>query len=247
MNEKGLKLSDYFCRDLPPIDRETLQQLLRDGETGGWNIQGLGPLEVRGECRAGRLLMAHGAGAGQDSTFLQRLRDALAGVGVQTLAIEFAYLQQMRREGRRRPPPRVERLVEELVQWCDSVSHRDLPPPWLGGKSMGGRVASLLAARDGAPGLVLCGYPFHPPGKPERLRLSHWPLLACPTLVVQGSRDPFGTREEVAGYELPGTARLHWLEDGDHDWKPRRASGRTQAELIDEGAAAIAAFMSAHA
>ncbi|MDR9439451.1 MAG: dienelactone hydrolase [Halomonas sp.] len=240
-------MSDRFCRDLLPIDRGTLQRLLRDGESGGWTIEGLGPLEVRGECRVGRLLMAHGAGVGQDSTFLQRLRDALARVGVQTLAIEFAYLQQMRREGKRRPPPRVDRLVEELARWCDSVSHPDLPAPWLGGKSMGGRVASQLAARDGAPGLVLCGYPFHPPGKPERLRLAHWPMLACPTLVVQGSRDPFGTRDQVAGYELPRIARLHWLEDGDHDWKPRRVSGRTQAELIDEGAEMIVAFMTAHA
>ncbi|WP_244516152.1 alpha/beta family hydrolase [Halomonas daqiaonensis] len=240
-------MSDYFRRVLPAISRETLHRLLRDGESGGWNVEGLGPLEVRGESRTGRLLMAHGAGAGQDSTFLQRLRDALARVGVQTLAIEFAYLQQMRREGRRRPPPRIEYLVDELACWCDGMSHRDLPPPWLGGKSMGGRVASLLAARDGAPGLVLCGYPFHPPGKPGRLRLAHWPMLECPSLVVQGSRDPFGTRDEVAGYDLTSTTRLHWLEDGDHDWKPRRASGRSQTELIDEGAAAIAAFMTAHA
>ncbi len=247
MNAKRVKLTDYFCRDLLRIDREALRGLLRDGEPGRWNIEGRGPLEVRGTCRNGRLLMAHGAGAGQDSTFLQRLRDALAGQGVQTLAIEFAYLQQMRREGRRRPPPRVDRLVDELSFWCDIVSHVDLPRPWLGGKSMGGRVASLLAARDGARGLVLCGYPFHPPGKPERLRLSHWPSLACPTLVVQGSRDPFGNRDEVWGYELPGIARLHWLESGDHDWKPRRTSGRTQAALIDEGAGAIAAFMAAQA
>ncbi|MGM0984472.1 MAG: alpha/beta family hydrolase [Pseudomonadota bacterium] len=239
-------MSDYSRQVLPPIGRDILHRLLRDGDSGCWNIKGLGPLEVRGECRVGRLLMAHGAGVGQDSTFLQRLRDALAESGVQTLAIEFTYLQQMRSEGRRRPPPRVERLVDEMARWCDGMSHRDLSPPWLGGKSMGGRVASLLAARDGAPGLVLCGYPFHPPGKPERLRLSHWPLLECPTLVVQGSRDPFGTLDEVEGYELPVTARLHWLEDGDHDWKPRRASGRTQPQLIDEGAAAIADFMTVH-
>ncbi|AXY44249.1 dienelactone hydrolase [Halomonas sp. JS92-SW72] len=190
--------------------------------------------------------MAHGAGVGQDSTFLERLRDALAEHGLQTLAIEFAYLQQMRREARRRPPPRVERLVEELARWCDILTHPALPPLWLGGKSMGGRVASLLAARDGAPGLILCGYPFHPPRKPESLRLAHWPLIASPTLVVQGSRDPFGSRDEIAGYDLGG-ARLHLLEDGDHDWQPRRASGRTQASLIDEAAEAIAEFMAEHA
>jgi len=239
-------LSDSFGWDLPIITPEALRRLLKLGETGSWNIAGLGPLEVRGECRIGRLLMTHGAGAGQDSPMLRGLRHALAGEGVQTLAFEFAYLQQMRREGRRRPPPQVDRLVEELAQWCDSVSHTDLPKPWFGGKSLGGRVASLLAARDTARGLVLCGYPFHPPGKPERLRLAHWPLLACPTLVVQGARDPFGSRDEVAGYALPGSVRFHWLEEGDHDWKPRRAGGSTQAQLIDEAAAAIVAFMAAH-
>ncbi|MDT0502485.1 MULTISPECIES: alpha/beta family hydrolase [unclassified Halomonas] len=223
---------------------ECRERLLR-GECGLWQLPE-GPLEVRGEARIGRLLMAHGAGAGQDSTFLQRLRDDLAVAGVQTLAIEFGYLQRMRREGRRRPPPGVNTLVEEMAVWCDLLSHPELPPLWLGGKSMGGRVASLLAARDGAPGLVLCGYPFHRPGRPERLRLDHWPQLACPTLVVQGSRDPFGTREEVAGYVLPEAACLHWLEDGDHDWKPRRASGTTQVRLIEAGAAAIAGFMGEH-
>ena len=235
-------MSHYTDLDYASITPAECRQRLLRGEDGHWQLPD-GPLEVSGQATVGRLLIAHGAGAGQDSTFLQRLRAGLAEGGVQTLAIEFAYLQQMRREGRRRPPPRVDRLVEEMAAWCDLLSHPGLAPLWLGGKSMGGRVASLLAARQGAPGLVLCGYPFHPPAKPERLRLDHWPRLACPTLVVQGSRDPFGTREEVAGYALPEVARLHWLEDGDHDWKPRRASGLTQTALIDEGVAAIAACM----
>ncbi|MGE4533981.1 alpha/beta family hydrolase [Halomonas sp.] len=235
-------MSHAACRDDVLIGASECLRCLIDGETGRWWLPH-GPLEVCGEPRLGRLLIAHGAGAGQDSTFLQRLREALADQGVQTLAIEFAYLQRMRREGRRRPPPRIDHLVEEFTAWCDLLSHPELPPLWLGGKSLGGRVASLVAARDGAAGLVLCGYPFHPPRRPERLRLDHWPALACPTLVVQGARDPFGTRGEVAGYDLPSVARLHWLEDGDHDWKPRRASGLTQAALIDQGAAAIAAFL----
>ncbi len=238
-------MSHYPYQDYAPVTPGVCRDRLEAGQTGRWWLPD-GPLEVRGEARVGRLLVAHGAGAGQDSTFLERCRDALAERGVQTLAIEFAYLQQMRREARRRPPPRVDRLVDELARWCDLLSHPSLPPLWLGGKSMGGRVASLLAARDDAPGLVLCGYPFHPPGKPDTLRLSHWPLIGCPTLVVQGSRDPFGSREELAGYDL-GDARVHLLEDGDHDWRPRRASGRSQASLIDEAAEAIAGFMAEHA
>nr|WP_232230386.1 alpha/beta family hydrolase [Halomonas sp. 1513] len=206
---------------------------------------GHGRLAITGEAHLGRLLLAHGAGAGQDSTFMQRLREALAACGVQALGVEFDYMRRMRLEGRRRPPPRIDKLVDELAAWCDIVSHNSLPAPWLGGKSMGGRAASLLAARDEAPGLVLCGYPFHPPGKPDTTRLAHWPLLGCPVLVLQGTRDPFGTREEVDGYRLPRQTQLHFLEDGEHDWKPRKSSGRTQDSLIAEAAQVVAAAMRA--
>ncbi|PMR76721.1 dienelactone hydrolase [Billgrantia endophytica] len=220
-----------------------LREHLLERETGRWCVEGLGPLEIKGDGSTGRLLIAHGAGAGQGSFFMSQLRTALAEHGVQTLAIEFAYMQRMQKEAKRFPPPRIDRLVDELNAWCDILTHQELGPFWLGGKSMGGRAASLLAARDQAAGLILCGYPFHPPGRPENLRLAHWPLLTCPTLVVQGSRDPFGSREEVMEYDLDERVRVHWLEDGDHDWKPRRISGHTQAVLIREGAVAIAGFM----
>lgn len=238
-------MSNSFCRPSSSLCAHRFREALLAQRPGCWSIDGFGALEVRGEARVGRLLIAHGAGAGQDSTFMQRCRDALAERGVQTLAVEFGYMQRMRAEGRRRPPPRVDTLVAELAEWCDLVSHPSLPPPWIGGKSMGGRVASLLAARETRPvlsGVVLFGYPFHPPGRSERLRLDHWPRLGCPVLVVQGSRDPFGSREELAGYDL-ARAHVHLLDDGDHDWKPRRASGRTQAQLIDEAASVTAAFM----
>ncbi|WP_052383921.1 alpha/beta family hydrolase [Litchfieldella xinjiangensis] len=227
------------------LTADELVTCLDSGLSGHVRVADVGPLEVCGEPRIGRWLMAHGAGAGSDSAFLVALRERLAEEGVQTLAIEFEYMQRMRRENRRRPPPRVDMLVDELSRWCDIVSRTGAPPVWLGGKSMGGRVASLLAARDGAPGLILCGYPFHPPGKPERTRLDHWPDLRCPTLVLQGTRDPFGRRDEVERYALPTVAHMHYLEDGEHDWKPRKASGRSQSDLIDEAAGRIAAFMSA--
>ncbi|SDL99420.1 hypothetical protein SAMN05192555_108138 [Franzmannia pantelleriensis] len=226
------------------VPKQVAEWLL-EGRQGTLDVVAHGRLEVTGEVHLGRVILAHGAGAGQDSTFMQRLREALARHGVQALGVEFDYMRTMRLEGRRRPPPRIDKLVDELAAWCDIVSHNSLPTPWLGGKSMGGRAASLLAARDEAPGLVLCGYPFHPPGKPDTTRLSHWPLLACPILVLQGTRDPFGTREEVTGYRLPSQTQLHFLEDGEHDWKPRKMSGRTQASLIDEAAETIAEAMRA--
>ncbi|MGO2133129.1 MAG: alpha/beta family hydrolase [Halomonas sp.] len=202
------------------------------------------PLSIQGQARTGRLLITHGAGAGLDSKMLLAYRSALAEEGVQTIGMEFAYLREMRKTGRRRPPPKVECLVGELTPACDILSQVSQSPLWLGGKSMGGRVASMLAARDGAAGLVLCGYPFHPKGRPDKLRLDHWRQLSCPTLVLQGARDPFGNRAEVEGYTLPGSVTVRWLEDGDHDWQPRRASGLSQAELICLAAKETAAFMS---
>nr|WP_309674578.1 alpha/beta family hydrolase [Halomonas campisalis] len=108
------------------------------GESGGWQVEGMGPLDVQGKATVGRLLIAHGAGAGQGSAFMQTLRNTLAERGVQTLAIEFAYMQRMQREARRRPPPRIDRLVDELAAWCDILTHPELGALWLGGKSMGG-------------------------------------------------------------------------------------------------------------
>lgn len=245
-------MSDNASHYLPGSTLSALTTLLTQDESGvvvlDEGVEGLeaiGPLSVQGQARVGRLLITHGAGAGLDSEVLVSFRCALAEHGVQTVGLEFAYLRQMRKQGRRRPPPRVGRLVDEVALGCDILSQASPAPLWLGGKSMGGRVASMLASRDGAAGLVLCGYPFHPPRRPDRLRLDHWPALRCPVLVLQGTRDPFGNRDEVSGYALPDAVQVRWLEDGDHDWKPRRASGRSQAELIHEAAESAAAFMAA--
>ncbi|WP_262927305.1 alpha/beta family hydrolase [Phytohalomonas tamaricis] len=200
-----------------------------------YDVEALGRVYVCGSPLRGRLLLAHGAGAGPESAFIQGLLKAIASEGVQTLAIEFAYWARARHEGRRRPPPKIATLCDEIRAW------RNVLPSsvWLGGKSMGGRAASMVAAEEGAPGLALCGYPFHPPGKPDRLRLDHWPQLTCPTLVLQGTRDPFGRRDEIEDYKLPTCVRVHFLEDGDHDFKPRRSSGRSQHDLICEAAGQI--------
>lgn len=227
------------------VSRKEAHECLSEPDDSHIAIDGIGTLEKLGDGHKGRLLMAHGAGAGQDSNFMRQLRESLAENGVQTLAFEFAYMQRMREEKRRRPPPKIGILIDEMSLWCDIVSHEKLPAPWLGGKSLGGRVASLLAARDGAPGLALCGYPFHPPGKPDKTRLAHWPNIACPILVMQGTRDPFGKRCEVEEYDLPACAKVHFLEDGEHDWKPRKASGLTQRQLIGEAAMIIAEAMAA--
>ena len=113
----------------------------------------------------------------------------------------------------------------------------------IGGKSMGGRMASLVAERAGVAGLICLGYPFHPPGKPEKLRTEHLESLKTPALICQGTRDPFGTKQEVAGYALSTAVRLHWAEDGNHDLAPRKASGRTKEQNWEEAAQAMTSFL----
>ena len=120
-------------------------------------------------------------------------------------------------------------------------------PVFLGGKSMGGRMASMIAVdleAEGAPvrGVACLGYPVHPPGKPEKLRTEHLEGIRTPTLICQGTRDPFGTRDEVPDFPLSQTIRLEWLEDGDHGFKPRKASGRTEQQNWEQALNAIQAF-----
>jgi predicted alpha/beta-hydrolase family hydrolase len=114
---------------------------------------------------------------------------------------------------------------------------------FIGGKSMGGRIASLIADEAKVAGLVCLGYPFHPTGKPEQLRVEHLKSIRTPTLIVQGERDPFGTCDEVSKYKLSKRVRVHWLTDGDHSFKPRKASGRTLEENWEEGIDAVASFI----
>jgi len=108
---------------------------------------------------------------------------------------------------------------------------------------MGGRMASLVADDAGVSGLLCLGYPFYPPGKPERTRTAHLSALKTPALIVQGTRDPFGSRDEVARYALAESIDLCWINDGDHDLKPRRASGSSHAQALAATIAAVVQFV----
>ena len=113
----------------------------------------------------------------------------------------------------------------------------------IGGKSMGGRIASMMADELGVRGLVCLGYPFHAPGKPLGGRADHLEAIATPTLIVQGQRDPFGTRDDIAGYALGRKVKLHFLMDGDHSFRPRKKNDRNEAENLAEAVAEVVAFM----
>lgn len=173
------------------------------------------------------LVLAHGAGAPMDSPFMTAMASLLAQRGVDVVRFEFDYMARRRDEGIKAPPDRAARLTACFQAVLDDVRRTAPGPVWVGGKSMGGRMATMLAADAGvAPdGCVVFGYPFHPPGKPEKTRLDHFPALTAPVLICQGERDPFGKPAEVAGYRLPARVTLHWVADGDHDFTPRKRSG----------------------
>lgn len=189
------------------------------------------------------LLLAHGAGAGMDSPFMEQLAEALARRDLRTLRFDFPYMARARAEGRRRPPNPAPVLLEHWRAMVATWRAAESGPLWLAGKSMGGRMASLLADELGATGLVCLGYPFHPAGKPERLRTEHLATLATPTLIVQGERDALGTRTEVAGYALAPTLEVQWIATADHDLKPLKSSGLSQTQALVETAAWVAAFV----
>ena len=177
------------------------------------------------------ILLAHGTGTPMDSTSMTSAAGALAAVGFRVARFEFGYMAG-RRAGNRKPPPRAEALIPEFVEAVDALDASG--PLIIGGKSMGGRVASMAAdqlqAVGRVTGLLCLGYPFHPPGKPAQLRTKHLADLRTPALICQGTRDEFGAREEVSGYKLSGHIEMLWIEDGDHDLKPRKSvSGFTAA------------------
>jgi predicted alpha/beta-hydrolase family hydrolase len=187
------------------------------------------------------IVLAHGAGAPMDSSSMTRVARGLAARGLRVIRFEFPYMRARRERGERKPPDRqpvLERSWREVIEALGGGERLVI-----GGKSLGGRIASMVADGAGARGLVCLGYPFHPPGSPERLRTAHLRDLRTPTLVVQGTRDAFGSPEEIASYELSAAIRVLYLADGDHSFKPRASSGRTEGQNLEEAVEAVAGFV----
>jgi len=183
--------------------------------------------------RAARLTiaLAHGAGAPMDSPFMRVVAEGLAKMGYRVVRFEFPYMHARREAGKRRAPDREPAL---LKAWRYVISRLgDGSRLVIGGKSMGGRIASMVADETGVAGLVCLGYPFHPPGQPLRQRVAHLENLRTPTLIVQGTRDQFGRREEVGKYPLSPQIRIAWIENGDHSFKPPARAGVTAAQNIN--------------
>lgn len=199
-----------------------------------------------GPAHAPCLILAHGAGAPMDSDFMDAISGFLADEGVRVMRFEFAYMAARRTSERKPPPPRADKLMAEFRS---AIAEAGVDRPFIGGKSLGGRVASMCAdelfAANRISGLVCLGYPFHPPGKPDSLRTAHLIDLTCPTLIAQGEKDPFGTADEVGRYGLSDAISIHWAPFGNHDLAPPKRSGRTAEDNWIDVAAAIARFVKA--
>lgn len=177
------------------------------------------------------VIFAHGAGADMNHEYMEVLTQLMNEQHLNVLRFNFPYMDKRKLDGKRRPPDRMPVLIDCYQSLISNVK-TDLPI-FIGGKSMGCRVASTLANNKSfmdeynIQGVICLGYPFHPIKKPEKLRLSPLQETQLPVLILQGDRDALGSEEEVNSYEISPLCQLHFFADGDHDLKPRVKSGNT--------------------
>jgi predicted alpha/beta-hydrolase family hydrolase len=222
---------------MPPVNAEKPEQIQLDVSPSE-HVTALAYRAAPGGYAGVTLILAHGAGANQASSFMVRFATSLAARGLDTVTFNFVYTEQ-----RRRLPDRNDKLehcyrtVIEAARSGKLHDHAGRRKLVIGGKSMGGRIASQVAAagQEGIAGLVFLGYPLHPPGRPDKLRSKHLPDIRAPMLFVQGSRDAFGTPEELravlGGLEVAADIRV--VEDGDHSFKVPKRSAMSQDQVYE--------------
>lgn len=175
-------------------------------------------------------IFSHGAGAGMEHDFMSAVANGLVEQGIRVVRFNFPYMVKRAEDGKKRPPDRAPKLLEAYEE---VITHFTNQPVVIGGKSMGGRMSSLLAENELVAGMACLGYPFHPPGKPEKYKGEHLAAIEKPTLILQGERDTFGKKEEFEHFALSEQVRVIFVPDGDHSFKPRKSSGYTEAENIE--------------
>lgn len=198
------------------------------------------PLMTDGPETGPTIVLAHGAGAPMTHPFMAGMAARLALQGLRVVRFNFPYMTEREKTGTKRPPNGQKVLLDTWRQVIAQLGSADNLV--IGGKSMGGRMASLIADEISVSGLVCLGYPFHPPGKPEKTRTEHLENLQTPSLFCQGTRDSLGSIDDVKGYRLSENIRFWWAEDGDHSLKPRVKSGYTLDQHMDQAAHSIAEF-----
>ena len=175
------------------------------------------------------------------SAFMATIARGIASGGIRVVRFEFPYMTARRTTGKRGAPDREPILLDS---WRNVIAKLGDPSRLvIGGKSMGGRIASMVADEAGVAGLVCLGYPFHPPGNPARTRVKHLENLRTPTLIVQGTRDSFGLPADVSSYQLSKQIRIVWIEAGDHSFKPLVRSGHTEAQNVSSAIMVVQTFI----
>ena len=197
-------------------------------------------LIIDGEDNPVTFVFAHGAGAGMDHEFMQSVAKGLAFKGIRVIRFNFPYMIKRAEDGKRRPPDRAPKLLEA---YQDIIEQVDADKLVIGGKSMGGRMASHLSEVDKVAAMACLGFPFHPPGKPEKYKGEHLAELTKPCLILQGERDTFGKRDEFADFDLSDSIRVEFIPDGDHSFKPRKSSGYTEQQNIALTVEKLSAFI----
>jgi hypothetical protein len=218
-------------------------QCARLASESGWLWN---PAAKQAKGAASTLILAHGAGAPMDSVFMNNMAERLAARGVNVLRFEFPHMAQRRIDGRKRPPNPQAQLLDCWRQVYALVRPHVAGCLAIGGKSMGGRMASLVADELEVEGLVCLGYPFYAVGKPEKPRVAHLAALKAPTLIMQGERDALGNRQTVEKYELSNVIDIHWVPTGNHDLKPLKSLGVSDDAVLDGVADAVTIFISGH-
>lgn len=175
-----------------------------------------------------------------DSEFMNDIAERLAALGVGVLRFEFPYMAQRRIDGGKRPPNPQPKLLECWREVYAEIRLNIRGRLAIGGKSMGGRMASLLADELQPDALICLGYPFYAVGKPEKPRVAHLADLLTPTLIIQGERDALGNREAVEGYTFSRQILVHWLPTANHDLKPLKAAGVSYQACLQDAAEQIA-------
>ena len=204
------------------------------------------------------LVFAHGAGASSQSDWMIRVVKLLSANGLRVITFDFPYMSKQQCDGRKRPPDRQPILLAAFVE----VISRVPSPCWIGGKSMGGRMASIIAAmveqqpqllaglsqhfaidlNQQIKGCGCFGYPFYSMGKADRPRIDHLQNISRPIVIYQGSRDAMGRCEQVSGYTLSPQIIINWLEEGDHDFKPTKTSGLAHEDHLQSAAKSFADY-----
>ncbi|EWH11005.1 hypothetical protein DS2_05535 [Catenovulum agarivorans DS-2] len=197
-----------------------------------------------------KLILAHGAGAGSQSEFMQSVCNKLTeftksekNYQLEVILFDFPYMQQIHTTGKKRPPDKMPKLVEAFKQQVLHLGEDDIV--FVAGKSMGARVAleTILATDRNIRGAIALGYPFYPPGKPEKHRLELISKTTKPCLIVQGERDTFGNRDWVSQQAFSNNIKVNWLKAADHSLKPLKSSGVTHEQALDYACHTIIEFI----